>query len=120
MNYLNIYLLLALFFATPANIETKSKAPSSLNEFEKEVLVYVNEYRSKNNLPPLKMNDYVSGVSREHSKNMATKRARFGHGGFDKRYKLIKTKTAANSMSENVIYGYNTPESAVKGWIERK
>ena len=117
MKYINTYIILAIFILSPFSLQEEKKEALSLKEFEKEVLVHVNKYRKKNGLKALKMNSFMNTVAKTHSKNMATKRVPFGHIGFDKRYKKVTKNTSANSMSENVIYGYNTPKKAVEGWI---
>lgn len=121
MKYMNLYILFTILFFYPSPLqEKKENLPLSLTDFEKEVLVHVNKYRKEKGLSSLKMNTYMSTVAREHSKNMATKRTPFGHAGFNRRYKKVLKNTSANSMAENVIYGYNTPKKAVEGWIDSR
>lgn len=117
MKRLTIYTILAFFLFSSFYVEEKKETVLSLKKFEDEVLLHINKYRTKKRLKSLKNNVYMSNLAREHSQRMATKKARFGHGGFNKRYDKVTKNTGANSMSENVIYGYNTPEEAVKGWI---
>ncbi|MDJ0599867.1 MAG: CAP domain-containing protein [Crocosphaera sp.] len=87
---------------------------------EQEINRRVNQYRLSKNLPPLKMNATISSVARQHSQDMASKKATFSHDGFDNRAKAVGKTISYRSFAENLAYikGYpDLADVAVKGWI---
>lgn len=84
---------------------------------EEEVLAIINEHRNSLGLKSLKMNQVILEEARMHSYNMATGTVGFGHDGFGDRVKRIKQKIGGGGGSENVAYGYPTPQSVVNGWL---
>ncbi|MDJ0846006.1 CAP domain-containing protein [Crocosphaera sp.] len=87
---------------------------------EQEINRRVNQYRLSNNLPPLTMNAEISYVARQHSRDMASKKATFSHDGFDNRAKAVGKTIPYQSFAENLAYikGYpDLADVAVKGWI---
>jgi uncharacterized protein YkwD len=84
----------------------------------RESLRLTNEFRAKNNLPPLKWSQALCKIGREHSKNMAEGIVPFGHAGFDKR--VAAYPFASTSAAENVAWNAGTSDIAkvaVDGWI---
>ncbi|MDJ0658813.1 MAG: CAP domain-containing protein [Crocosphaera sp.] len=87
---------------------------------EQEINRRVNQYRLSKNLPPLTMNAEISYVARQHSRDMASKKATFSHDGFDNRAKAVGKTIPYRSFAENLAYikGYpDLADVAVKGWI---
>ncbi len=83
-----------------------------------DVLYYVNQFRHKKRLPPLTMNNYIAAEAERHSRDMASGRTAFGHGGFDGRMHRIMNKFApSGSGAENVAYGNVSAEAVVNMWI---
>ena len=86
-------------------------------EHQKRILHYVNEYRGKHHLAPLKMNKAVSEEATKHSRDMANQRT-MGHAGFDGRIKrLYKKVTQCRGGAENVAYYRINDKKLVDGWI---
>ena len=66
------------------------------------------------------MNDAATNQAYQHSKNMATGKAGFGHAGFDQRIQAIKNAMGTTYMAasaENVAYGQLSAQAVVKGWL---
>jgi uncharacterized protein YkwD len=58
----------------------------------------------------------VSVKSEEHDQYMITKKF-VSHDGFVSRSEDIVKVVGAKNVSENIAYNYNTPEAAVKAWL---
>lgn len=82
----------------------------------------VNAHRQSKGLPPLEFSERLAAIARRHSQNMATRRAAFGHAGFDGRTREIATAIGYRAIAENV--GFNeeplekTGSAAVSGWLQ--
>src|SRR6185437_5102127 len=61
----------------------KKDAPH--NNMPADILRYVNKHRAEKGLQPLIMNNVISGIAEEHSRNMAMKKVPFSHNGMDDR-----------------------------------
>ncbi|MFA4843873.1 MAG: CAP domain-containing protein [Candidatus Margulisiibacteriota bacterium] len=93
---------------------------SKTRKMEARVFSLINRVRSSGGLTELKINNYLSGLARQHSLDMATGKAPFGHQGFEFRTSLIKREIGAAYIAENVAYneGYDDPANeAVKDWL---
>ncbi len=80
----------------------------------------INQYRSRNGLAPLRLDDRLSQMARTHSEAMAVGRVGFGHQGFERRGKAIQKILGYSNMAENVAYsgGLNRPaHQAVETWL---
>ncbi|MEM9925555.1 MAG: CAP domain-containing protein [Cyanobacteria bacterium P01_D01_bin.50] len=94
-------------------------AASDVAAMEKSVHQQINQYRSSQGLPPLKLNSKISAIAREHSKEMADNQVPFGHSGANSRYKEISKLISYSRVAENVAYnqGHQKPgKVAVDGW----
>lgn len=90
-------------------------------KIEKEILELVNQHRKKKGLAALEMNAAISAAAAKHSRNMATKKIRPGHDGFDERMdKLLKEIKGTNATAENVAYGARDAERVVEMWLDSK
>jgi uncharacterized protein YkwD len=93
-------------------------ASSAITNLEKEVNQEINKHRASKKLPPLSVDPRLTQIARIHSENMANRKVRFSHDGFEGRAKAITIPY--QSVSENLAYnmGYSDPvRNAVEGWI---
>ena len=86
---------------------------------EEELIVhYVNLYRMKHHLAPLKINAAITQEAYKHSNNMASKRLGFGHSGFSGRVKRLYQKIPfCTGAAENVAFWRVGAKQLVDGWI---
>lgn len=82
------------------------------------ILHYINEYRAKHHLAPLKLNASASLEAARHSQAMANKTIPFGHAHFQSRIKHLYNKFEdARGGAENVAYYRMNAKRLVDGWI---
>lgn len=96
-------------------------AAFDVTAMEKSVHQQINEYRSSKGLSPLKLNDEINAIARQHSKNMADNKVPLGHNGSSYRYNKISKLVDYRGAAENVAYNQNhqnPAKSAVRGWIK--
>ena len=94
---------------------------AEINFLARQVHKSINQYRAKQNLPPLILNSHISQQAQIHSQNMAQQVVEFSHQGFETRIKALKGQVIYRRAAENVAYnqGYQDPvQRAVAGWIE--
>ena len=85
---------------------------------QKMILYYVNQYRAKHHLSPLKLIPVISKEAAKHSRDMASKAMPFGHAGFNGRIKTLYKKIGdCRSGAENVAYYKINAKRLVDGWI---
>lgn len=90
-----------------------------LDNMEEDILFYVNKFRKSHGLAPLQLNETICIEARQHSRDMATGRSKFGHSGFDDRADHLKEKLGKiQGVAENVAYGYLSAKAVVDGWIK--
>lgn len=97
------------------------EATRPLSTLEREIFRAVNQYRQSRKLRPLKLNDRISAIARQHAQAMAKKEATFSHDGFDRRVARLKSTLPLRGVGENLAFlkGYpNLAETAVRGWID--
>ncbi|GAB5355845.1 hypothetical protein AAMO2058_000240000 [Amorphochlora amoebiformis] len=88
------------------------------------MLDYTNEFRAKNNLPPVYWCQEIADISRVHSKMMGDKKVKFGHDGFKNRVAQfsqvgIYHRSAAENVAMNQGLGFaDTARATVNGWIK--
>jgi len=88
------------------------------NRMEKEILQLTNQYRKSKGLPSLQPDDASNIQAGIHSRNMARKRVRFGHDGFQKRVQQISESLGRlEASAENVAYGQESAAEVVRTWI---
>ena len=108
---------------TLSDLEYKNPNNNSLeckDEIGKACLKLTNEFRSKNNLPPLEWDDSIWALAYSHSKNMGEGVVPFGHKGFNERvnnFNFRYYKACENVYMCQGFSQYNIAENAVKGWI---
>lgn len=106
---------ISLSFLCPAyaNTATPHDAVTPQN-----ILYYVNAYRAKHYLSPLKLNGIASQEAARHSQNMANKSVPFGHTQFNQRIKnLYKKFGPCRGGAENVALYKLNAKQLVDAWI---
>ena len=85
---------------------------------QNEILYYVNAYRAKHHLSPLKMSSVISNEATQHSRHLASKRIPFGHDGFSGRIKRLYAHfKECRGGAENVAYYKIDPKVLVEKWV---
>lgn len=86
---------------------------------EQQVHELVNEYRKQKGMAPLEYLDEAADVAYTHTEPMAAGKKRFGHDGFEERYKMLKKPyPEIHAFAENVAYGDMDAAEAVKMWLK--
>lgn len=73
----------------------------------------VGEYRSRNGVAPLAVDERLAALAREHSASMAAA-GRMSHDGYRSRFQ----RSGYAMCVENVGWNYPTPERQMAGWKE--
>ena len=102
------------------DLEKIDKNKKCFDEIGKKCLQLTNNFRAKNNLPPLIWDDDIWRIALTHSKNMGEKKVPFSHEGFNERINLFPFYFT--EACENVFMGlgyrdYAVAPAAVNGWI---
>jgi uncharacterized protein YkwD len=85
---------------------------------QNDILYYVNAYRAKHRLSPLKMSSVISHEATQHSRHLASKRIPFGHDGFNGRIKRLYAHfKECRGGAENVAYYKIDPKVLVEKWV---
>jgi uncharacterized protein YkwD len=84
---------------------------------ETEILLYVNDDRKDHGLVPLQINAMESNLALKHSKDMADRKVKFGHDGFNARARAIQKTLGSSEVGENVASGPMTAREVVDGWL---
>jgi len=115
-------MLISLFInlfqpAIAAQTQTKNlETIDSANQ--RAILFYVNEYRAKRGLKPLKMNNVMSAEAAKHSRDMAGHVIPFGHQYFDKRiHRIFAEIKQCLGGAENVAFNYKDGRDVVRNWL---
>ncbi|CAK9039587.1 Uncharacterized membrane protein YlbC [Durusdinium trenchii] len=77
-----------------------------------------NRYRASKGLPPLRWNDGIARIARDHAEQMASGAAPFSHDGVDQRFRAYPV--AHQSAAENLALNNGIADvagAAVNGWI---
>jgi len=85
---------------------------AAAGQFEDELLVLINRYRSTKKLKALVSSPQYVALAREHSRDMQ-KRQDMDHDGFKERFRRA---VDARSCVENVGWNHETPRSLFDGW----
>ena len=87
-------------------------------EIGKNILDYINQYRTSIGLPALQMISEASDQATKHSVEMANHTTAFGHDGYDERINNIVKKIGfVHASAENVAYGKLTAKEVVDLWL---
>jgi uncharacterized protein YkwD len=87
---------------------------ATAGQFEDELLVLINRYRSTKKLKPLVSSSMYNDLAREHSQAMQEQQ-NMSHDGFDDRFRRAGDD-GARSCVENVGWNHKTPQDQLKGW----
>ena len=111
-----IFLIMNLFqCAFAANIPTRTTNDAGM---QKEILHYINEYRTTHGLSRLTMIPAISQEATQHSIEMARHKIPFGHLKFNDRInRLYKKIKESNGGAENVAYNYKDAKEVVRQWL---
>jgi uncharacterized protein YkwD len=126
MRFLLAVLLISVFSVAEAQQTTavvaENSGPDFRKEVEKETFLLVNDYRTKNDLPPLAWSDDMAKIARSHSKDMATGDVDFGHDGFSDRVGQMKDLMPGfRGAGENVLMSDQLDDiahTAVALWLK--
>ena len=102
------------------DLEKIDKNKKCLDEIGKKCLQLTNNFRAKNNLPPLIWDDDIWRIAMTHSKNMGEKKIPFSHEGFNERINLFPfyfTQACENVFTGFGYRDYAVASAAVNGWI---
>lgn len=101
--------------------EPATSTPPVSTNVEGDVHRLINAHRAQAGLPPLRYDEGIAAVARQHSGAMAGKTRAFGHDGFDGRAAAVNQIVSVGSFAENVAYnsrsGADLAPSVVTGWI---
>ena len=84
---------------------------ATAGQYEEELLVLINRYRSARKLKPLASSQMYNNLAREHSQAMQEQQS-LSHDGFDDRFR----RAGSRSCVENVGWNHATPQSQFNGW----
>lgn len=114
-----VAVILAMGWAIQANAGTQATERGATDaNFQKQILYYVNQYRMRHLLRPLKMNNTISLEAAKHSRDMANKSMPFGHTGYNGRIKRLYTKfERCRGGAENVAYYKLDAKKLVDAWM---
>ena len=96
----------------PTTIQNQPPSPISTAVLERQVLQQINQYRTRQRLPPLKLNARISKEARKHSQQMATETASFSYEGFKERVEAIAIDLPLQSAGENIAFNQGAAEPA--------
>src|SRR5262245_35795421 len=113
--------------AVSTGARSATRAPArkpDLASIEREVWARVNRYRRSEGLPALASDARVAAIARGHSREMASGRTGFGHGGFKGRTQAVAAKVPYQRVAENVSRHQRDPQEipavAVDGWVHSR
>jgi uncharacterized protein YkwD len=86
---------------------------------ERQTFSDVNAYRARKRLPALAWNELIADQARRHSLEMASGKARFGHGGFSGRLATIGRVISWRQAAENVAVD-RTVDGAMELWLKSR
>lgn len=102
-------------------------APGINAQFEQRVVELINEIRSDNDLPPLKLAPDLVEAARYHATDMGQDDY-FAHDTYDRGEPdpvwvcgagdRIMSYYPGSSWGENIAYGYRTPQNLVNAWMD--
>ena len=101
--------------AFAANVSTH---PTDDSRMQKEILHYINQYRTTHGLSKLTLVDTISKEATQHSREIARHQIPFGHVKFnDRMNRLYKTIHESTGGAENVAYNYKNAKEVVRQWL---
>lgn len=116
---LSFCLFLSLLLWSPLTSAQGQSGPVAT--LEQQVHELVNTHRTAIGLEPLRYNDEVAAVARQHSQNMARGSVGHGHEGADERGRvllgIIRYSEFGENVSGNNYDAASTARAAVTGWL---
>ncbi len=86
---------------------------------EARVLAQINQYRARNDLPPLRADQRLARAALAHARDMADNDF-FAHEGSDRTDSGMRARRAGydwRAVGENIAGGLPSPEDTVAGWM---
>lgn len=105
--------------ATEEKQQTESNKGDTLNQYEQEVVQLTNQERTKQGLKPFKVNDELSRVAREKSRDMAVN-GYFSHQSptYGSPFDMMKKwGITYRTAGENIAKGQRSPKEVVQAWM---
>lgn len=97
------------------SIAVNSEIPEA-KIIEIEILELINDYRLNEGLSPLNNLGIIKSTAYSHTDYMITQN-NVSHDNFFQRKSYLVNNAGANTVSENVAYGFTSAESVVNAWI---
>ena len=119
MKTINTLIILWLISAFQPAMATVVTSETSDEQIQKDILMYVNQYRVLHGKKPFQMNALINKEATIHSRDMATHRIPFGHKYFSTRIRHLYTQIkGCNGGAENVAYNYKDTKELVRLWLK--
>nr|WP_309759780.1 CAP domain-containing protein [Flavobacterium sp.] len=99
-----------------ADVSAKKVVSYSYNTIELQTMDLINKHRVSVGLNPLEKINHMSFKSEEHDNYMIANNV-VNHNDFVARSENIINTLGAKTVSENIAYNYNTPESVLNAWL---
>jgi uncharacterized protein YkwD len=93
--------------------------PPDVKVIEIQVLELINQHRIELGLAPLVDHSMVKAVAFTHTDYMIEEN-NISHDNFFERKESLEENAEAIKVSENVAYGFSSPESLVRAWLNSK
>ena len=100
-----------------SSTSTKKQMTYVYNSTEIETMALINAYRVRIGLNALKEINHISYKSEEHDHYMIANNV-VNHNDFVSRSENIMEVLGAKSVSENIAYNFNSPQSALDAWLK--
>ncbi|RZJ40893.1 MAG: CAP domain-containing protein, partial [Chryseobacterium sp.] len=100
--------------------DVKNETPNTnftYKDSELELMQLINEYRVSIGLNALEKANLISNECEDHNEYMIANNV-MDHNGFSSRSETIMKELGAKNVGENVAYNYQTPQAALKAWLE--
>lgn len=99
-----------------ADVSAQKVVSYSYNEMELKTMDLINKHRVSVGLKPLEKINHMSFKSEEHDNYMIANNV-VNHNDFVARSENIIKTLGAKTVSENIAFNYNTPESVLNAWL---
>ncbi|TDD76870.1 CAP domain-containing protein [Flavobacterium caseinilyticum] len=100
----------------PVNTTVQKSVTYSYNTIELETMNLINAHRISVGLNPLEKINYMSVKSEEHNDYMIANNV-VNHNDFVARSEDIIKTLGAKTVSENIAFNFNTPQSVLTAWL---
>jgi uncharacterized protein YkwD len=116
---LNVHNSVEAKATTTAKCRPLQRPASSLRDWEKSLFHIINRYRQQKGLRPLRYNEKLAQIAREHGREMASRESGAHHKHVQQRYRKMGQITPWVAAGENVAYNYryqNPVQKAFEQW----